>query len=125
MSNVKRASRSRMRRRTKELRRAIGAMDYVAAGTLHTRTKVCGRNNCRCAEDPDARHGPYYEWSRRKDGRLVHSIISEQQAALLARAIDNYREVQRLLTLWQGETEAELLSTLKKPRPPNRRKSKS
>lgn len=125
MSDAKRPSRSRMRQRTKELRRAIGAMDYVASGTLHTRTKVCGRKNCRCAEDPDARHGPYYEWSRRRDGRLIHSIISEQQAALLARAIDNYREIQRLLALWQGETEAELLSTRQRAKSVNRRKLKS
>lgn len=113
-----------MRQRTKELRRAISAMDYVASGTLHTRTKVCGRKNCRCADDPEARHGPYYEWSRRLDGRLVHSVITEQQAELVARAIDNYREVQRLLALWHRETEDELLATLPGPVDSKRRKSR-
>jgi hypothetical protein len=96
-------------------------MDYLASGTLHTRTKVCGRKNCRCAEDPNARHGPYFEWSRRQDGCLIHSIISEQQAVLLARAIDNYREVLRLLALWERETAAELLSTPPSRTTPNNR----
>jgi hypothetical protein len=84
-------------------------MDFLASGTVHTRTKVCGRKNCRCAVDPAARHGPYHEWSRRQDGRLVHSVISENQAELFARAIANYRELRRLLALWERETAEEVL----------------
>ena len=109
MSKKKRPNSRRMRQRTKEIRRAIHAMDYVVAGTLHTRTKVCGRSNCRCAEDPDARHGPYHEWSRRQDGRLRHSVVAPEQAELLSTAIGNYREIQRLLARWERETAAEIL----------------
>jgi hypothetical protein len=86
IGHVKKPSRNRIRQRTKELRRAISAMDFVASGTLHTRTKVCGRKNCRCAVDPDARHGPYYEWSRRQEGRLVHSVVTAEQAQLCSLA---------------------------------------
>ena len=91
------------------LRQAINALDFVASGTLHRRTKVCGRNNCRCADSPAARHGPYFEWSRRKDGRLVHSIISEADAILIERAIANRRKAQALLSAWEDETAAEIL----------------
>ena len=110
MSREKKPSRQRIRQRTKELRRAISAMDFVASGTLHIRTKVCGRKNCRCAIDPDARHGPYYEWSRRQEGRLVHSVVTAEQAQLFTRAIGSYREIQRLLTRWEHETAQEILS---------------
>ena len=85
-------------------------MDFLASGTVHTRTKVCGRMNCRCAVDPEARHGPYHEWSRRQEGRLVHSVITHEQARLFAKAIANYRELQRLLALWERETAEEILS---------------
>ena len=88
-------------------------MDHLASGTLLTRTKVCGRPNCRCAVDNDARHGPYYEWNRRIDGRLVHRIVSEEQSELIAQAIANYREVKRLLSLWERETEEEILGSEK------------
>ena len=37
-------------------------MDYLCSGTLLRRMKMCGKPGCRCSEDPDARHGPYYEW---------------------------------------------------------------
>lgn len=100
----------RVRERTRELRRAINAMDFVSSGTIHKRTKVCGRKNCRCALDPAARHGPYYEWSRRKDGRLLHSIVTPEQAEVFSRAIQNYREIQRLLARWESETAQEALN---------------
>jgi hypothetical protein len=71
--------------------------------------KVCGRPNCRCADDLDARHGPYYEWSRLEKRRLVQSSLSEEQAAWVEHAIGNYRRLQELLCQWKAETEAELL----------------
>ena len=107
---MKKPSRRRIRQRTSDLRRAISAMDFVASGTLHTRTKVCGRKNCRFAVDSDARHGPYYEWSRRQEGRLVHSVVTAEQAQLFTRAIGSYREIQRLLTRWERETAQDILN---------------
>ena len=110
MKRAKRPSRTRVREHTRELRRAINLMDFVASGTIHKRTKVCGRQNCRCATDPGARHGPYYEWSRRQDGRLVHSIITPAQAELSNHAIQNYREIPRLLGCLERETAKEVLN---------------
>jgi len=84
-------------------------MTLVGSGTLSTRTKVCGKPTCRCATDPEARHGPYYEWTRRVEGRYRHSVVSPRQAELLERAIANYKEIQRLLRLWEEETAAAIL----------------
>jgi hypothetical protein len=109
MNHSKKPSRNRVRERTRELRRTINALDFVASGTLHKRTKVCGRKNCRCVADPAARHGPYYEWSRRQDGRLLHSVVTPEQAELFTRAIQNYRKIQQLLVHWEHETAKEVL----------------
>lgn len=110
MNRSKKPSRRRVRARTRELRRAINALDFVASGTIHKRTKVCGRKNCRCALDPAARHGPYYEWTRRQDRRLLHSVVTSEQAELFTRAIRNYREIQQLLVRWERETTNEVLN---------------
>jgi hypothetical protein len=40
-----------------------------------------------------------------KGGKLVHRMVSPPQAALLRRAIANYRRVVRLLRIWETETE--------------------
>jgi hypothetical protein len=84
-------------------------MDYACSGTLHSRTRVCGKPNCRCTTGPDAWHGPYHDWSRRKDGRLVHHAVSPEQADLIRRGIANRREIDRLLAEWEEETAAEVL----------------
>ena len=110
MKRSKRPSRTRVRERTRALRRAINALDFVASGTVHKRTKVCGRPNCRCAVDPVARHGPYYEWTRRQDGRLLHSVVTPEQAEVFTQAIQNYREIQQLLARWERETAQEVLN---------------
>jgi len=104
-------SRRRLRQRTAELRRAISAMDYACSGTLHSRTRACGKPNCRCASGPEAWHGPYHDWSRRKGGRLVHRALSPEQAALIERGIANRREIERLLAKWEEETAAEVLES--------------
>jgi hypothetical protein len=110
MKRSNKPSRNKVRQRTRELRQAINALDFVASGTLHKRTKVCGRKNCRCAVDPAARHGPYYEWSRRQDGHLLHSVVTPEQAELFTRAIQNYRKIQQLLVHWEHETAKEVLN---------------
>ena len=100
----------RIRARSQGLRREIEAMDFVASGTIHVRTKVRGRMNCRCATDPEQRHGPYHEWTRSKDGKLQHSVVTPDQARLLQRAIANFRKIQSLLARWEEETASEILN---------------
>ena len=95
----------RARAHIAEIRTAILAVDTLCAGTLLRRTKVCGKAGCRCAQDPTARHGPYWEWGHMKGGKLVHRMVSPRQAALLRRAIAHYRRVVQLLRAWEAETE--------------------
>lgn len=99
-----RPDRSQLRQRTQALRREIAAMDFVSSGTLLTRTKVCGQPNCRCATDPAARHGPYFEFNRREGGRLVHRAVSPALVAHVQRALNNQRRIQALLRQWEQET---------------------
>jgi hypothetical protein len=109
MKKTEKRSPRRLRQQTADLRRRISALDYVSSGTLHSRTRPCGKTNCRCAEDSDAWHGPYHDWTRRKDGRLVHSAVSPEQARLVQRAIANRREIDRLLARWEDETVNQIL----------------
>jgi hypothetical protein len=95
----------RARERIARIRHTLGGVDYLCSGTLLERMKLCGKPGCRCAEDPAARHGPYYEWGHMKRGKLVHRTVSPQQAAILRLAIANYRRVRKLLRSWEVETE--------------------
>jgi hypothetical protein len=110
MTDEIKPSANRIRSRTKRLRQQISRMDFVASGTLHVRTKTCGKKNCQCATDPAKRHGPYYEWARWKDGKLLHKTLSRDQARLIQKAIANHRTIEKLLADWEQETASEVLN---------------
>jgi hypothetical protein len=93
------------RERIASIRAALAQVDYLCSGTLLKRMMKCGKTNCRCQDDPAARHGPYYEWGRMKGGKLVHRYVSAQQAQILRTAIANYRKMKKLMRLWETETE--------------------
>jgi hypothetical protein len=88
-----------------EIHRALSQMQYLSSGTLLKRTKVCGNPRCHCATDPAARHGPYYEWSYLKAGKLRHRTLSPEQAGLMRLAIANHRKAKKLLRAWEAQTQ--------------------
>ena len=98
------------------IRAALTGIELLCSGTLHKRTKVCGRPSCRCAKDPSARHGPYYEWGHMSGGKLVHRVVTPEQASLLQHAIDNQRLAKKLMRAWEEQTER--LIDLEAPRQP-------
>ena len=93
------------RARLSAIRAAIAEIDHLCSGTLLKRMTRCGKAGCRCAHDPAARHGPYYDWGHMQAGKLVHRRLSAAQAELLRPAIANYRKVKKLLRAWEAQTE--------------------
>jgi hypothetical protein len=105
MSQRSEAIIKKARERIARIREALSAMDYLSSGTLLRRTKLCGRPGCRCAQDPSARHGPYLEWGHMKGGKLVHRMVTPEQAAILELAIANHRKAKKLMRAWEDQTE--------------------
>jgi hypothetical protein len=50
-------------------------------GSVSERSMKCGRQECRCQEDPEARHGPYYSLTRSEGGKTRSRYLSVEQAA--------------------------------------------
>ena len=97
-------STERLLARIAELKQKILELDLVVAGTLVRRTKVCGKAGCRCARDPEARHGPYFEWGRIEGGRRVTTTVSPEKARRLKSALGNQRRLKALLRRWERES---------------------
>ena len=93
------------RQRIAELRATLSRIELLCSGTLSERMMKCGKPNCRCATDPSARHGPYYEWGRMRAGKIAHRYVTPEQAKALRQAIDNYRQVKKLLRAWEADSE--------------------
>ena len=101
--------RKKIRQATEAIRRAIDEIDYVVSGSLYVRMKPCGKKTCHCAKDPSKRHGPYYEWTRLMNKKMVHTILSEEKYEVIRQAIANKREIKRLLLLWEALSTNEIL----------------
>jgi hypothetical protein len=102
--------------RIDRIRSSLAEFELICSGTLSQRMMKCGKPTCRCASNPSARHGPYYEWGRMRGGKATHRYVNEQQAQILRQAIDNYRVVKQLLREWEENTER-LIDAVKPPAP--------
>ena len=98
------AKSTQSREKIAEIQRTLSGMEYLSSGTLLKRMKVCGNPRCHCASDPAARHGPYFEWSYLKAGKLHHRTLTTDQAEIMRLAIANQRKAKKLMRVWEAQT---------------------
>ena len=105
-------------RNYQQLRLALGRIGYFRRGTLLKRLMTCGKPGCVCKASPPRLHGPYYQWTRKVDGKTVTVRLSAEQAELLAGWIAAGRELDRIISVMERismrETER-LLNKLPSP----------
>ena len=76
---------------------ALAATSFALPGTLADRMTRCGRPNCGCHADPPRLHGPYHQWTRKKDGKTATRILTDDQAADYGPWFDNHRRLRELV----------------------------
>ena len=64
-----------------EITARLAAAAFALPGTLADRMTRCGHPGCRCHADPPRRHGPYHQWTRKKNGRTATRILTDDQLA--------------------------------------------
>ncbi len=83
----------------------------VCSGSLHEQYLPCGKANCRC-HDPKRpqRHGPYYLWERRIEGKRVNRTLRPgPELERVRQGIANYHRMQELITRLLTEEESRVL----------------
>lgn len=63
-----------------ELAQELSEPVPMRRGSLSTRWMKCSKAGCACADDLEARHGPYYSLTRRVSGRTRSRYVSAGQA---------------------------------------------
>lgn len=104
MTTAAYAKSTKSREKIAEIQRTLSGMEYLSSGTLLKRMKVCGNPRCHCASDSAARHGPYFEWSYLKAGKLHHRTLTPDQAEIMRLAIANQRKAKKLMRVWEAQT---------------------
>jgi len=90
-----------LRARRRELAAAIAEIGFTAAGTVLQVRTVCGTAGCACHTDPDKRHGPYWQHTRKVSNKTVTRRLTPAQAALYTEWTENGRKLRDLLTQMQ------------------------
>ncbi len=85
-------------KRFQELKAELGKIEYFSKGTVLARRVKCGKPQCACRTKPSKRHGPYYEWTYKAQGKTVNVRLSAEAAPLFQAAAKQYRKLKSLLT---------------------------
>lgn len=72
-------------------------------GSLSERYVKCSKPGCTCANDPKARHGPYFSLTRGVGGRTQSRFIAPVQAELVRRQVEAGQHFRRQLeAFWEA-----------------------
>ena len=81
--------------RRDELRQQLGTIGDFRSGSLQEMRRRCGKPNCRCATDDNARH---VSWAiaRRIGGKTVYRGVPRDALKETRRLVDEYRRFRAL-----------------------------
>ena len=77
---------------------ALASTSFALPGTLADRMTRCGHPGCRCRADPPRPHGPYHQWTRKKNGKTATRILTDDQLADYSPWFDNHKRLRELIT---------------------------
>jgi len=106
-----------------QLQRTLSRVGYFRRGTLLERFMPCGKPGCACQGSPPRLHGPYYQWTRKVDGKTVTVRLTREQADLLAVWIATGRELDKIIAQMERISLHDTDRLLKKLPSPTRKAS--
>jgi hypothetical protein len=93
---VTKAELARLRRDYRALQDQIRRLGFIAPGSVLERYTVCGTPGCRCHANPPTRHGPYFQYTRKVDGKTLTRRLTPEQADRYREWIANRRRLDQL-----------------------------
>jgi hypothetical protein len=84
------------RRQVAKLYADLRALGFLLRGTVNRRYTRCGTPGCGCRTNPSARHGPYYDWTRKVGGKTVTVRLTAAQAKVVGEWIARIRRFDRI-----------------------------
>ena len=107
--------------RYRTLARQLADIGYITSGSVALRYNQCGKAYCACHTDPARRHGPYWHFTAKVNGKTVNKRLTETEARLYEQWIANDRHARALLTQMRDvATEAAaLILADQTPKPPD------
>lgn len=79
-----------------KLKKFLLQVGPVCDGSLSKVFQQCGKSSCRCHKGERYRHGPYYLWTRKVDGKTVTRKVSAADAGQCREWIANNRRLNEI-----------------------------
>lgn len=90
-------------KQVRQLSTELANVQPMRRGSLSPRMIKCGKAGCACAQDPKARHGPYFSLTQPVKGKTHSRFVTAEQAELVRRQIRTGREFrERVDALWDA-----------------------
>src|SRR5215472_6352611 len=89
--------------RVRQLAVGLAEARPMRRGSLSERTIKCSKPGCACAQDPKARHGPYFSLTRAVQGQTRSRFLTAPQAVLARQRIEALHQFRtKLEAYWEG-----------------------
>jgi hypothetical protein len=75
----------------------LASLGLALPGTLIERHVRCGKPRCRCHADPPDLHGPYWQWTRKINGKTITRLVPDGQLADYRQWLENHRRLRELV----------------------------
>jgi hypothetical protein len=86
-----------LQRRYQACRKQLLEVGFIALGSLIQRYTVCANAGCHCHHDPPQRHGPYWQYTRKVDGKTITARLTNEQAERYREWIDNRHKLDQII----------------------------
>jgi hypothetical protein len=107
-------------RRYRKLAGQLAEIGLISSGSLTRRYTRCTSPGCKCHADPPQPHGPYWQLTRKIDGKTTTRRLTSTEAELYRNWINNDRRMRRIIDQMRivAAKAAELRLTPARQRPP-------
>jgi hypothetical protein len=80
-----------------EITARLAGLPFALPGTVTERRTRCGYPGCHCHASPPHLHGPYHQWTRKKNGKTATRILTDDQLADYTPWFDNHKQLRALI----------------------------
>lgn len=84
-------------RKFEEYRKELNDIGFILTGSIIKHYTKCRSPGCRCMKDPEYRHGPYYNWTRKVQGKTVTVRLTKEEADIFKEWTDNKKQFYKII----------------------------
>lgn len=95
------------------------SIGVVLRGSITEHLVRCGKKGCRCQQTPPRLHGPYFDWTRKVQGKTRTVRLTKSHAAICQQWIENGRRLNQIIASWE-QFGVEAVDNLRNQKPSQR-----